>query len=77
MDKFMDFPDHLDKSYKQPTLFVGGKNSNYISEKHMPAIHKFFPTSKIIHLEGAGHWVHAEKPEEFLKVATEFLNANK
>eukprot|EP00026_Physarum_polycephalum_P013473 Phypoly_transcript_13877.p1 GENE.Phypoly_transcript_13877~~Phypoly_transcript_13877.p1 ORF type:complete len:266 (+),score=37.31 Phypoly_transcript_13877:223-1020(+) len=75
MQKLMDFPN-LGTTYKGPTLFIGGSNSNYISQKHMPAIQNLFPNSKVIHLEGAGHWVHAEKPMEFFNVASEFLNKN-
>lgn len=27
-------------------------------------------------VEGSGHWVHSEKPAEFLKICLEFLNEN-
>lgn len=73
MHKLMDFPQ-FETTYEGPTLFVGGSNSKYISEKHLPTIKKLFPASSVIHLEGAGHWVHAEKPVEFFQTASEFFN---
>ena len=39
-----------------------------------PEIHRLFPNVNIQYVEGAGHWVHSEKPNEFLKIIMEFLN---
>lgn len=54
-------------------LFIGGKNSNYIQEGDFKLINDFFPNAKIVMIEGAGHWIHAEKPEEFLTEVENFL----
>ena len=32
-----------------------------------------FPRAKISHVPGAGHWVHYEKPNEFIQVLLQFL----
>lgn len=58
---------------EKDTLFIGGKNSDYIKSEDHIAILNFFPNSKIEMIEGAGHWIHAEKPEAFLKVLEDFL----
>ena len=34
-----------------------------------------FPNSELVYLE-AGHWVHAEKPEEFSKLVLNFINGS-
>lgn len=39
-----------------------------------PKILKLFPKAELKYIEGAGHWVHAEKPNEFLKITMDFLN---
>lgn len=54
-------------------LFVKGGNSNYISNKDSDDISKMFLKSNLITIENAGHWVHAEKPEELLFVINDFL----
>ncbi len=61
------------KKYSKPALFVRGTNSEYIEESHYPLIRKMFPNSEIIPIEGAGHWVHAEKPDETLEAFDSFL----
>ena len=58
---------------EKPVLFVGGKNSYYIKEGDYITINNFFPNAKIEMVEGAGHWIHAEKPEEFLSIIEDFL----
>ena len=50
---------------KLPVLFLRGGNSNYISASDMVVIKSLFSNSNIETIEGAGHWLHAEKPEVF------------
>ena len=57
----------------QPTLFVKGANSNYIKEKDIELIKTIFSNVEIATIEGAGHWVQAEKPKEFLEEVKKFL----
>lgn len=60
------------KGIQVPALFIKGEKSNYIQEIYMPAIKKIFAHSKFKTIEGAGHWVHAEKPKEFTECIKEF-----
>ena len=39
-----------------------------------PKVLKMFPNAELHYIEGAGHWVHSEKPTEFLQICIEFLN---
>ncbi len=59
--------------YEGPTLFIRGGNSRYILDSDIDLILEHFPNSQLSTIEGAGHWVHAEKPLEYLKVSLEFL----
>ena len=61
------------KQYQQPTLFLYGENSNYINPMTDTEILKYFPKAEIIEIEGAGHWLHAEKPLLFFKTLTQWL----
>ncbi|MCB9225168.1 MAG: alpha/beta fold hydrolase [Crocinitomicaceae bacterium] len=56
-----------------PTLFIRGGKSNYILESDYADIEEKFPHSEIFTLEDAGHWVHAEAPEEFYNKVLQFL----
>ncbi len=61
-------------SFDKPTLFINGRNSGYIKENDAPLIYKHFPKAKLQTIDNAGHWVHAEQPEEFLRVVEEFIS---
>ncbi|TXR53066.1 alpha/beta fold hydrolase [Reinekea thalattae] len=61
------------QTYDQPTLFIKGMNSHYISEQDRELILSLFPNAQAKIIEGAGHWPHAEKPAAFLKILSDFL----
>jgi len=48
-----------------PTHFIRGGNSNYITSEDELIINKHFSDFSIATIDGAGHWLHAEKPERF------------
>lgn len=72
--KIAVFPDVGNKTFNGPTLFLGGSNSDYIRIEDHAAIKKLFPAAEFHYVIGAGHWVHADKPTEFLTSLTTFVN---
>ncbi|TFV93540.1 alpha/beta fold hydrolase [Algoriphagus kandeliae] len=62
-----------DTVYSGPTLFLAGANSNYIQQSDLPDILAHFPNYEIEFIEGAGHWLHAEKPEAVVREIRRFL----
>ena len=64
----------LENEIHTPTLFIRGKKSNYINEADEELIQKFFINSKIVTVENAGHWVHAEQPNLFFESVMKFIN---
>ncbi|MCF8362246.1 MAG: alpha/beta fold hydrolase [Prolixibacteraceae bacterium] len=58
---------------KYPVLFIKGELSGYIDEEGEKSIKKMYPEAEIVTIEGASHLLHAEKPEEFIKIVTDFL----
>ena len=56
-----------------PTLFIRGSESGYVSDDDLPIIRRIFPNVVFETIAGAGHWVQAEKPAEFVDVLFEFL----
>jgi len=59
--------------YLGPTLFIKGEHSDYVTEADLPSIHTFFPEANLISIPGAGHWVHADRPEPFTQTVLKFL----
>ncbi|XP_014256407.1 protein ABHD11-like [Cimex lectularius] len=66
-----NFPE-ITKTFDKPTLFIGGRQSDYLPPGDNEKILKYFPKASFTYLD-AGHWVHAEKPHEFISIVTEFL----
>ncbi len=58
-----------------PTLFIGGSNSKYILKEDEAGIRNHFPNSQVVWIEGSGHWVHAEKPNELFSTVINFLKS--
>lgn len=59
--------------FNKPALFIRGSRSNYIKDEDFSLIESLFPQAEIATIEGAGHWVHAEKPAELLATLRTFL----
>ncbi|GAA5032462.1 alpha/beta hydrolase [Marivirga lumbricoides] len=59
---------------EKDVLFIGGADSDYIRKEDNITIINFFPNASVKMIEGAGHWIHAEKPEEFLEIVLGFLS---
>ena len=59
--------------FDKETLFVRGENSGYITLLDETAIQKQFPKSQIKTVSNAGHWLHAENPQQFHQIVVDFL----
>jgi pimeloyl-ACP methyl ester carboxylesterase len=62
-----------DQSFNNPTLFMGGENSDYIQESDKSDISRLFPDSNIVYIKNAGHWLHAEQPGAVIETIRAFL----
>jgi len=74
MEDMVGFP-HVNNSYDAPSLFIYGTASDYITDDIKPVISELFPTNTLCPIIGAGHWLHHEKPAEFLKIISDWLSA--
>jgi pimeloyl-ACP methyl ester carboxylesterase len=60
--------------FLKPTLFVRGGKSNYITaDDKLNSIPALFPNSQVETVVDAGHWLHAEKPEEVFQLVKAFV----
>ena len=53
--------------------FLKGENSEYIKESDKLIIKEFFPNFRIHKINQAGHWLHFDNKESFLKTINEIL----
>ncbi len=67
-----DWPQS-NQSFNGPTLFIKGGLSDYLSMEHQNQVVKHFPQATAKVVQGAGHWLHAEKPQAFNRSVEIFL----
>ena len=72
MPKILSFPG-VSGRYDGPTLFLSGGASDYVLPEHRPTIKTLFPAARFAKIPGAGHWLHAEKPAEFMAAVATYL----
>ncbi|HOX83019.1 MAG TPA: alpha/beta fold hydrolase [Chryseolinea sp.] len=64
---------HYKGVFEGPTLFIRGQRSNYVKDTDWKHITEVFPSATLETME-AGHWVQAEKPQEFVEVVSKWLS---
>jgi pimeloyl-ACP methyl ester carboxylesterase len=62
-----------DETFEGPTLFIRGGQSDYVDEDDLPDIRTRFPAARLVTIDGAGHWVHADAPTPFADAVLQFL----
>ena len=73
MPKILSFPD-VHSEYSGPTLVLSGAQSDYVLPDYRPRFKELFPKARFAKIPGAGHWLHADKPREFLAAVQTFLS---
>ncbi len=66
--------DPVDLKFEEPTLFIKGSKSDYISPEEYRLIAEIYPNNFIATVRDSGHWVHAENTPQFLKIVENFLD---
>ena len=67
------FPD-LEGGYPGPALFVYGERSDYFdADRDGARTRALFPAAELVMLRETGHWLHAERPEEFAAALDRFF----
>ncbi len=65
------FPETLGmRPFTGKALFVAGANSSYVKAKDVLPM---FPDAILNYVEKAGHWLHVEQPEAFIRRVEAFL----
>jgi len=61
------------KPFAGPALFIRGGRSDYVNAADEQEIRRRFPVAEIQTIAAANHWVHADAPEEFVRLVLDFL----
>ncbi len=72
ISEILGFPDANGDPYEGPTKFLRGGKSDFVLDQHLPRIESLFPMATLDTVSGAGHWVHAEKPEDVISAIRTF-----
>jgi esterase len=60
--------------YTGDAFFINGGQSKFVRSSHLSSIQQYFPNHMLTTIKGAGHWVHAEAPEDTTALIQQFLN---
>jgi pimeloyl-ACP methyl ester carboxylesterase len=74
MPRILGWPDPPGR-FDGPVLILSGAASDYVRPEHRAGIKRLFPEARFAKIPGAGHWLHAEKPREFVAAVAAFLSA--
>jgi pimeloyl-ACP methyl ester carboxylesterase len=61
---------------KTSTLFFHGGKSDYIIPSDYSDILQYFPNAEFEIMQEAGHWLHAENPNEFIRITNWWIDQN-
>jgi esterase len=61
-------------AWDEPALFIRGGESPYVDESHRDQLLSQFLQARAHVVAGAGHWVHAEKPDAVLRAIHRFID---
>ena len=74
MPDILGFPEISNEhAYTAKTLFLGGRQSDYIAAPYQSEINRLFPAADVDFIDDAGHWVHADQPKAVLARFQAFL----
>jgi esterase len=74
LDLVADWPDLADATYPGPVLWLAGARSDYVQREYAPAMRRLFPRVQLVTVKNAGHWVHADQPDVFVRTLQRFLH---
>ncbi|KAF8589903.1 alpha/beta hydrolase [Ramaria rubella] len=75
LDNLGDFPygeEDKGREWTGKTLVIKGGRSKYVNKYNIPLLERFFPNMRLEVLD-ASHWLHAEKPQDFVDLVVNFV----
>ncbi len=69
--------DRLYLASSMPTLIVWGERDDIIPVDHAYSAHEAVPGSRLVIIEGVGHFPQIEAPEQFVEAVVDFIDSTK
>ena len=68
-------PSWWDEIHKitAPTLIIGGGPSSHVPQEKLPEVASLMPNARFVSIEGGGHAIHRNRPEEYKEQIAKFL----
>ena len=67
MEALSGFPEALrQRRFEEPVDVIAGGRSNYVTDPGGAEFRPMFPRARVEVIEGAGHWLHADRQAAFL-----------
>jgi pimeloyl-ACP methyl ester carboxylesterase len=66
--------DRLYLTSQMPTLILWGRHDRMIPIEHALAAHEAMPHSQLVIFEDSGHFPHAEEPQRYAEVVSDFVD---
>lgn len=66
-------PRGVHSVFEKPVLFIRGGQSFYVLDQYRPAIKAMFPLARIATIKSAGHFLHNQDPDSFMRISMGFL----
>jgi len=60
--------------YDGDTFFIHGGQSRFVRHSYLPSISNYFPNHLLTTIKGAGHWIHAEAPDDTTALLKRYLD---
>lgn len=72
---YEDILDKIEPDFEEdfPVLFIRGEKSDYVKDEYHELIRSYYSNVKFETIKGAGHWLHADSPDEFAERVLDFL----
>ena len=60
--------------YSGDVFIISGGMSRFVQQSHLDEIRGYFPNYMVTSIRGAGHWVHAEAPDDTVALLKRYLD---
>ncbi|SMO59491.1 Pimeloyl-ACP methyl ester carboxylesterase [Saccharicrinis carchari] len=78
LDKIMngvpEFEDTEEFPSQKTVVMIRGAKSPYVQDEDMQLVRKYFPSAQLADIPDAGHWLHTDQPDLFIKTLDYFLS---
>jgi pimeloyl-ACP methyl ester carboxylesterase len=64
-----------EERFETPALFLTGGRSHYVPDSDHADIRRLATNAQFECMDNAGHWLHAEYPEDFIRRCLHYFNS--